>query len=286
MLDSTVHDLLRDSSDILREAGVDTPILDSEVMLAHALACTRTELIAHPERHPSQEEVACFARQMERRARREPLAYILGEKEFYGISFEVSPAVLIPRPETEILVEVLIDHAGSLDSPRIADIGVGSGAVAVSLAKSLPSAVVYGTDVSDAALEVAGRNAERACVKERVRLLKGDLLDPLAGMEFDLIVSNPPYIPSGEVEGLPPEIAKFEPRESLDGGPDGLHYYRRLTAEGPKYLEDEGLLAVEAGIGQADSVKKLFEEHGLHDIRAVRDYGGVERVVLGRKCCG
>lgn len=279
----TVEQLLREAVEKLREAGADTPLLDAEVMLSRILACSRTQLLAHPETRPPREAVEWFAQSVSRRSQHEPLAYIVGEREFYGICFEVTPAVLIPRAETEILVETAITILRGVDHPIVADVGVGSGAVAVSIAKSVPEVVVYATESSEAALEVAERNANRAGVRDRVQLLKGDLLEPLAGCSFDLIVSNPPYVPSAEIDRLEPEIAKYEPRQALDGGPDGLDYYRRLAPDAPEYLKVGGVLAVEVGAGQSPAVEKLFQANGFQDVRSVRDYSGIERVVLGER---
>ena len=279
----TVRELLLRAVDELRAAGVDTPVLDAEIMLSRTLGRSRTELLAHPEAVPPQEVVERFSGWVSRRSRREPLAYIIGEREFYGICFEVSPAVLIPRPETEILVETAIGLIKGVPAPRIADIGLGSGAVAVSIAKAAPDAVIYGTESSVEALEIARRNAQRADTQNRTHFLQGDLLEPLAGMTFRLIVSNPPYIPGSEIEGLQPEIAKYEPRQALDGGPDGLECHRRLAGSAGAYLEDKGVLAVEVGAGQADAVEGLFRAAGLRGVRSVRDYSGIERVVLGER---
>lgn len=279
----TVEQLLREAVEKLREAGADTPLLDAEVMLSRILACSRTHLLAHPQTRPPREAVEWFAQSVSRRSQREPLAYIVGEREFYGIRFEVTPAVLIPRPETEILVETAVTVLQGVPDPTVADVGVGSGAVAVSIAKSVPEAVVYATESSEATLEVAERNANRAGVSDRVQLLKGDLLEPLAGRSFDLIVSNPPYVPSAEIDRLEPEIAKYEPRQALDGGPDGLDYYRRLGPDAPEYLKAGGVLAVEVGAGQSPAVAKLFQANGFQDVRSVRDYSGIERVVLGER---
>lgn len=276
-----VNFLLRWAVEKLREAGVETPLLDAEVILSHACGCSRTYLIAHPDFQPSLEVTEHFSRWVERRSRREPLAYIVGEREFYGISFEVTPAVLVPRPETEVLVETALRILRDIPNAVILDIGVGSGAIAVSIAKSAPEVTVYGTELSAAALEVARRNAERTRVQDRVRLFQGDLFEPVAGMRFDLIASNPPYIPSSEIERLEPEVSKYEPRQALDGGPDGLDYYRRISVAAREYLKPAGILAVEIGMGQSGAVEGLFEENGFANVRAISDYSGIERVVLG-----
>ena len=275
----TAEQLLRDAVAKLKEAGVDTPVLDAEVLLSRATCRSRTDLLTHPEYQPSSHAAAQFQEWVARRTNREPLAYIIGEREFYGISFQVTPAVLIPRQETETLVDAAIELLKDRTHSLVADIGLGSGAVAVSIARSLSNATVYGTESSKAALEVAKLNA----VGLYAYFLKGNLLEPLSGMQFDLIVSNPPYIPTAEIDNLAPEISKYEPRQALDGGPDGLDYHRRLTSESPAYLKCGGTLAVEVGMGQAEAVKKLFTESRFVDVRSVRDLMDIERVVLGDK---
>ncbi len=277
----TVRELLNEASERLRESGVDTPRLDAEVLLARAADSSRTALIAHPEAVPTAEQTARFREWVELRAKRMPLAYIIGSREFYGLEFEVTPAVLIPRPETEILVEATVDLLKGRPSV-IADLGVGSGAIAVALAVALPDAHVYGADCSEPALEVARRNADRHGVGKRVHLRHGDLLEPLDGLDFDAVVSNPPYIRSEEIAGLQPEVALYEPRGALDGGPDGLDYYRRIVPDARAFLRSDGWLLVEIGAGQSSDVCALFRENGYTDVRAVKDLAAIDRVVLGR----
>ena len=275
----TAEQLLRDAVEKFTKAGVDTPVLDAEVLLSKATCRSRTTLLTHPEYQPSTDEIAQFEQWIARRESREPLAYIMGEREFYGISFLVTPAVLIPRQETETLVDTAIELLKDKPHAMVADIGLGSGAVAVSIARSLSNATVYGTESSKAALEVAKLNA----VGLYAYFLKGNLLEPLVGMRFDLIVANPPYIPTAEMDNLAPEISKYEPRQALDGGPDGLDYHRRLTAKSPAYLKCGGTLAVEVGMGQAESVKEVFRQNGFVNVRSVRDLMDIERVVLGER---
>lgn len=279
----TVRQLLEEAVTKLRDAGVETPILDAEVMLAHVLDRSRTDLLTHPELQPAPEAVAQSQQWIARRSLREPLSYITGEREFYGLTFEVTPAVLIPRQETEILVEAALSVLQKLETPMVADIGLGSGCVAVAIAVSLPTALIYGTESSPEALAVARRNAERLGVADRVRFLEGDLLSPVSRMRFDMIVSNPPYIPSGEFECLQPEVSKYEPREALHGGPDGLDVHRRLAAESPAYLKPGGSIAVEVGVGQSRTVEAMLQENGFGNVRFVQDYAGIERVVIGER---
>jgi len=278
-----VRDLLREAVERLSSAGVDSPTLDAELMLARAVDTSRTVLLTHPEAVPDDGPLAQFAEFVRLRAKRMPLAYILGRKEFHGIDFEVAPAVLIPRPETEILVDAALEVLRETSGPTLADLGVGSGAIAVSLAVCLPDAHVFGTESSSAALELAGRNVERHGVGDRVELRLGDLFDPLRGLSFHAIVSNPPYIPTAEIPTLQPEIARYEPRGALDGGPDGLDYYRRIVPDALAFLRPSGVLLVEVGAGQSPEVCSLFRGQGYTGVQAVRDYSGIERVVIGRK---
>ena len=261
----------------LREAGVETPQLDAQLLMAKALDCSRLEIVAHPERLLDNTELESFHAMLDRRVSRYPLAYILGTKEFFGLEFNVTPSVLIPRPETEIMVEECLKRVG--DGALIADIGTGSGAIAVALAVNLPKAKIWATDSSEEALKVARTNAEKHAVADRVSIVRGDLLEPLAVGEFDAIVSNPPYIPTGDIDTLQPEV-RYEPREALDGGPDGLDVYRKLL---PRAIRITRLVAVEIGAGQADPVTQIARDAGWREVELVRDLAGIERVVIIRQ---
>lgn len=275
--------LIRDATERFATAGIDTPTLDSELLLAHAAGVSRTEIFTHPERIPDADTVLTFADWVDRRERREPLAYIIGEWEFYGITFTIAPGVLVPRPETEILVETALLYLKHRCSPAVADIGVGSGALAVAIAKNAPNAEVFGTDTSETAIELTRANAERTQVEDRVEIRAGDLLSPLSGLYFDLIVSNPPYIKTDDIPKLQPEVALFEPKGALDGGADGLDYYRRLAKDAPSYLKPGGALCVEVGAGEAKDVQEIFAAGGLVNLHTVCDYSAIERVVCGEK---
>ena len=226
---------------------------------------------------------------LERRAAREPLAYITGNKEFWSLDFIVTPAVLIPRPETELLVDLALDCARELPSRqriKILDIGTGSGAIAVSLAKHLPESEVWAVDISAASLRVAEANAKRHNVAERIRFLQGDLLDALdqVGATFDLILSNPPYVRSAELAGLAPEIRDWEPRTALDGGVDGLDYSRRLIGAAPSHFNEGGRMLLEIGSDAAQAVVDLFARAGCYEpARVHRDYAGRDRAVAAVK---
>lgn len=256
--------------------GIANARLEAEWMLCAATGLDRVGLYLNFERPLNGEELASFRAMVARRGKREPLQYILGTQEFMGLEFEVTPDVLIPRHDTETLVtEALARQPGAV---AVLDIGAGSGCIAVSLAKHLPAAMVTATDVSEAALAVARRNADRHGVV--IEFLAGSLLEPVVGRRFDLIVSNPPYIPSGDIAGLEPEVRNFEPRGALDGGPDGLDAYRTLIPAAPAFLKPGGWLLVEVGIGQAAAVARMFKEGGFAgEPVTARDPGGIERVV-------
>lgn len=282
----------------LSEAGVESSTLDARLMMAEALGCSRLYVIAHPDRTLTDSQLDRFHLMLERRVSRFPLAYILGHKEFFGIELAVTPDVLIPRPETEILVEACLERLATPSpsreragvrgkrskdtyAPTIADIGAGSGAIAVAVSMNLPTARVYTTEISACAANVAGANIEKHQLTDRITLIEGDLLEPLAelGVKFDAILSNPPYIPSGDMAALEPEV-RCEPVSALDGGPDGLDAYRRLLPQALPLLTEAGFVAVEVGAGQADDVRKLAIRAGYTRIEFARDLARIERVVV------
>lgn len=269
------------AADRLACAGVDSSLLDAQLMLARVLGTSRLSLIAHPDRLLSSAEADQFQHMVERRESREPLAYILGTREFYSLDFDIAPGVLIPRPETELLVEIAVERLQGLPA-RIADIGTGSGAVAVAVAVNLPAARILATDISDAALEVAAVNAAKHLVADRVSFARADMAEPLvgAGGGFDAILCNPPYIPTSEIAALQPEISRWEPIEALDGGPDGLDAYRKLLPQAASVLAEDGFLAVEVGAGQASAVRGLALAVGYGSIECRKDLAGIDRVVV------
>jgi release factor glutamine methyltransferase len=276
--------LLRDTARDLLAHGSPSPRLDAEVLLMRFLKIDRLQLCLHPEKTLSGGEAAGFACWVERRRRGEPVAYITEEKEFWSLIFAVDPAVLIPRPETECLVEEVLACSGARsEAPRIIDIGTGSGAIAIVLARELPCGCVTATDLSPGALEVARRNAVRHGVAGRIEFLQGDLFAEASGA-FDLIVSNPPYIPDDVYPLLPAGIREFEPREALLAGPDGTAVHRRIIREGARRLHPGGGIFLEIGEGQKALVDALFREGGFYDtIRFRADYGGMDRVAMARK---
>ncbi len=240
---ASIREELRVGSTQLRQAGVESAHLDAQLLLAHALGTSRTQLLARLSENAAEPTSEVYRDLLARRTLREPLAYITGMQEFWGRSYNVTPATLIPRPETETLVERAIE-LGRREARRIVDVGTGSGCIAVSVALDLPSAVVYATDISRDALEVARRNAWRHGVARRVVLLEGSLLQPVpAGV--DLVLANLPYVPGGELGDLQPEVGGWEPRSALDGGEDGLDLVRCLLAQLPEKLQADGVCLLE-----------------------------------------
>jgi release factor glutamine methyltransferase len=268
----------------LAQAGIEDAGLEAEVLLRHALSWSREQLLARLDEEAPQEALCRFEGFLARRLAREPAAYITGHREFFGLDFEVTPATLVPRPETELLVEAAIEVAkprGRIRrGPVLADIGTGCGAIAVALALNVPRADVYAVDTSPEALAVAERNAERHGVASRVLFYRGDLLAPLP--EFaDVLVANLPYVPTAEWERLPPELRDHEPRTALDGGADGLDVIRDFLAEAPRFLRPRGCVCLEFGFGQAQAVKDIARRHFPgHTLEVRRDLAGIERVLV------
>lgn len=290
----TVGEALARARAALAAAGVADAGREAAWLLGHVLGCSAGALLARRDEPLPAEAWEAYEALVARRSAREPLQYILGTAEFLGLTFRVTPAVLIPRLDTAVLVEEAVARlrawraaAGGPAAPagelRVADIGTGSGAIAVAVAHLLPEAQVVAVDVSAAALAVAEENARRNGVAGRVRFRLGDLAAPLAeeGGRFAAILSNPPYIPEGDIPGLMPEVRDWEPRLALAGGQDGLAFFRRLAREAAPLLLPGGFLGVEVGIGQAPAVAALFREAGLVDVAVYRDTAGVERAVFG-----
>jgi release factor glutamine methyltransferase len=277
----TVAAALRHATDAFTQAAIDTPRLDAQLLVAHALRVRRESLVAYPDRALSDDDRNEIARLVALRAQRHPLAYLTGTQWFYGREFDVTPEVLIPRPETEMLVAFALDRASQ--SGTVADIGTGSGCIAVSIAAERRDLHVTASDLSPQALSVAARNVARHTVAGRVALVAGDLLAPLSE-RFDVIVSNPPYIPRSDMDDLMPEVRDFEPRLALceGAGHDGLAIYRRLWADAHAYLRPNGWLAVEVGQGQAQAVASFAEAAGFCSITVQADGAGTDRVVSGQ----
>ncbi len=269
----------------LTKHGSDSPRLDTEILLAHARNCARIDLYTRYDEVLSDTQRQTMRELVLRRAKAEPVAYLVGHREFFGLEFQVTSDVLIPRPDTETLLVELLERAKEIDEPRILDVGTGSGCVAISAAVNKPGAQLTAIDVSSAALDVARRNAADHQAVDRLRLLEGDLFSPLDdGETFHIIASNPPYIPDAEIEKLSDDVRVHEPRLALSGGSDGLDCLRRIIENAPTYLAPSGHLLVEISPEQAEAVCDLFRSQGsLTDIGVVKDLAGRARVVHGRK---
>jgi release factor glutamine methyltransferase len=253
--------------------------LDAEALLLHALGKDKAWLLSHGQDAIAAIDAAAYEALLERRFAGEPIQYIVGETEFYGLPFRVSPAVLIPRPETEHLVEEVLKRAAYSPHPRIVDVGTGSGCIASALAWYLPHAAITATDLSLAALKLACENAALNEVAGRVRFLEGDLLAPLAGETFDIVVSNPPYVPAADRDSLSVEVRDHEPAPALFAGQDGLDIYRRLIPAAYAALVSGGYLLLEIGYGQSVAIQELLTAAGFESIELFPDLQGIPRVV-------
>jgi len=256
------------------EAGIASARLEAQVLLAHVLGCSRVQLYTGFDKPLGEAELAGYRALIKRRLAGEPVAYLVSEHEFWGLPLHVDPNVLVPRPDTETVVEVARARRGE----RVLDLCTGSGAIAIALAKELPDATIIATDISEAAAAIARKNAERNQVNVEVRV--GDLWQPVAGETFDLIVANPPYIASAVIPTLQTEVLR-EPRLALDGGPDGLAFYDRILAEARAHLSPGGALVVEHGFDQAEQVYERFTAAGMQSVTLVHDLGKNPRVTWG-----
>lgn len=285
----TVESILKKAVGKLKKAEIDTPRLDAEVILCSLLGVERIQLHIHPEMEISREICQKFWANVEKRLKNMPVQYIVHQQEFMGLDFWVEEGVLIPRGDTEILVEKVLDiHKKNYLSAnmKLMDIGVGSGAISVSLAKLIKNSQVYAVDISSKALEVALKNAKYHTVEDKIVFLKGSLFDGVKGKSleetFDIIVSNPPYIPRKVIETLSKEVKNYEPSLALDGGEDGLDFYRKIIKEGPVFLKPQGWLIFEIGYDQGEDVKGMMEKVGFSSVEVIKDLAGHNRVVLGR----
>jgi release factor glutamine methyltransferase len=276
--------LLRDAAVALAAAGIDNVRFEARLLLAHAAGLSAEQLIARGA-EPAPAAVAERLRALTaRRVLREPMAYILGEREFWGLPFKVSPAVLVPRPDSETLIEAALALMPDRQRPwRILDLGLGSGCLLLTLLREYPAASGVGLELSEEALAVAQANAEALAVDARARLILGDWQQPdwqqRLGGPFDLLVSNPPYIEAQAIERLMPEVARFEPRLALDGGPDGLAAYRNIATAAPALMAPGGRILVESGEGQVTEISRIFASAGLALEAPWRDLAGIDRVV-------
>lgn len=275
----TIADTLKHASQQLRRADVPNDLLDAQTLLAHALSKDRTYLIINFNESLSANLLATYQSLIDRRSAGEPLQYIVGTQEFYGLEFEVTPAVLIPRPETELIVEETIRLAANLSEPVIIDAGTGSGCIAVTLARELETARVIATDISAAALQVARRNAQKHALTDRMQFIETDLLHGVA-VKADFIVSNPPYIAPHEIPTLQREVRDWEPHTALTDNADGLQFYRRLLDAAPAHLKPNGFLILEMGYQQAETIKALVNRIVWSEPKALLDLQGIERTLV------
>ncbi len=264
----------------LLSAQIESAALDSEILLAHVLKLERYYLHIEPDRLLTPAELAEFTALITRRSEHEPLAYILGQREFYSLDFIVKPGVLIPRPETELLVDLVLEIVGS-KAAQIVDIGTGSGAIACAIAKNAPLAHLFALDISDEALAVTRQNVQKHYLNKQITVLKSDLLQN-APLELDIVVSNPPYIPAADIPALMPEVQK-EPLLALSGGEDGLMLIRRLITEATLHLKAGGYILIEHGYDQAEAVQKLLQSAGFIGISSKLDLAAIPRVTMAKK---
>ncbi|MBN8247452.1 MAG: peptide chain release factor N(5)-glutamine methyltransferase [Verrucomicrobia bacterium] len=286
----TVLEILQRSTEYLAARGVDSARLNAELLLSHVLQKPRLRLYLEFDRNVTEADTARARELVRRRGHREPLQHLTGTAAFLGHELEVSPAVLIPRPETEVLAQAAIRLLSGREEPsplRVLDFGTGSGCLAIAIAAAVPFAEVHALDLSTAALDTATRNARRSGV-DRIRFHLGDgfaALQSASGLlpgDLDLLVSNPPYIPTGDLASLDPEVRDHDPRAALDGGADGLHFYRRLSREAPAWLKPGAPLLLEFGDGQAPALQSLFQDGGWRLEAVEKDLSGTDRILIVR----
>ncbi len=272
-----VKDILIKATSKLKSAGIENPRLDAEILLAHTLNCRRLNLYTEDNKILSVEQIVRFNSLLTKRLNNIPVAYILQNKQFMSLNFFVTPDVLIPRPDTEILAQLTIENLSG--DKFFADLGTGSGALAVSVLKYTKNSRAVAVDISNAALNVAKFNAKKIGVSDRIDFFFGDLFAPLQNQKFNAIISNPPYIPTAEIKSLQAEV-QTEPIIALDGGSDGLNFYRQIITAAPNYLTSGGFCAVEIGSTQANAVKNIFTAAGFTEIEILQDLAGLDRVVI------
>lgn len=282
-----INKLIKLGLELVQDREYINPILEARLILSKLLDVDKTYIYTNGEKEVSKEIQLKFIEIMKRRSHGYPIQYLLGEKEFMGLDFYVEEGVLIPRPDTEILVEYLIDYINTNHKDKeisVLDIGIGSGAISLSIAKFCPNAFVYGVDIGDIPIKVAGINKNRFNLSN-VEFLQGDMFEPIKDIakdiKFNIIVSNPPYIPKSDIDKLQIEVRDFEPRLALDGGIDGLDFYKRISQEAKDYLYKDGLLIYEIGYNQANMVEEILLKSNFKDIKILKDYQGFDRVIMG-----
>lgn len=274
---------LEQATALLQDAEIGEARREASSLLSFVLGRDATFLIAHPEYTLSDSEEEKYKSYIYRRAKHEPFQYIVRRQEFYGLEFEVSPAVLIPRPETELLVEAAIGHLKLKTNPHFCEIGVGSGCISVTILHEIPTATAIAGDVSEKALALARKNAGRYAVDRRIEFRISNVFENLPAGPFDAILSNPPYIPEGDIKSLQPEVREFEPIDALTGGPSGLSIIERIIGESAMHLSEEGALIVEIGINQMAAVERLLEKGRWKNVEFLPDLQDIPRIVCAKR---
>jgi release factor glutamine methyltransferase len=278
----TVLESIKLSTEYLEKKGIESPRINAELLLAHILNCKRLDLYLTYDRPLSDEEIALYRLYLKRRGEYEPLQYIVGSVEFYGLPFYVNSSVLIPRQETEVLVEEILNNYKDREKISILEIGTGSGNIAVALARNLPGVLILATDVSNDALEIARKNSVLNRTENQIKFIQSNILDDSqVGKDFDVIVSNPPYVSMKEFEKLEPELRIYEPRVALTDDADGLIYYRAISLKAKDLLRPTGRLYFEIGAGQSEKVKNILTQNGFSSIQIRNDYLNIKRVISG-----
>ncbi len=282
----TVLESIKLSEEYLLKKGIESARINAELLLADVLDCKRLDLYLKFDQPLSEKEKSIYREYIARRGKREPLQYILGEVEFFGVKLKVNNSVLIPRPETELLVEYILNNTKKAKEVRVLDIGCGSGNISIALAKNLPNAKVTGIDISAKAIELAKENAIINGVRNNIDFVEADIMNELPSnviINYDLIVSNPPYVSTKEFENLQPEIKEYEPEIAVTDFEDGLKFYRRISEKAKELLKENGKVYFELAEGQSKDVSKILERHGFENILIKKDYNGIDRIISGER---
>lgn len=278
----TITEHLIESAQILKASEIPDPRGEAALLLLAAIKQDKTFLFAHPEYELSDLEENLFRSNIQRRANHEPFHYIVGHKEFYGLDFEVTPNVLIPRPETEMLVRHSIEILREIENPVFCEIGVGSGCISVSILHDIGKASAVGLEISEKAIPVAAGNAGKHNVSGRLKLKQSDIFSAVYDERFDLIVSNPPYVPAAAISDLQAEVRDFEPHLALTDGSEGLSIIQRIIEESPRFLKSGGSLLIEIGVGQSETVKRMFNAQTWHTVEIIPDFQSIPRMVRAK----
>lgn len=277
-----ISETLRKATEILKQNGIAEPRREANSLLAFSLQKDRTFLIAHPGYELSENEKSEFENFLMRRAAHEPLQYIRGTQEFFGLDFTLTPDVLIPRPETESLVEAAVEILKEKKNPRFCEIGTGSGCISISILHSVKNAAAKSSDISEKALEITKLNAEKNAVFERLDLIKSDVFEDYEDEKFDLIVSNPPYVPTGDFKTLQAEVRDFEPHIALTDGGDGLSIVGKIIKDAPRFLKSDCYLLIEIGFNQSNEVREMFDSQIWQSVEFLTDLQGIPRITKAR----